>query len=778
MTAARFRPDRRLGAHHEGLKRLFLGPLVFATYVVASCSSVAHGVVWTEFPPPARDSHFAVFDSLRGTMLIVGGYDAAGGQGGDVWSIPWDLRVWSNRVSANSVPFAPTGLSFAHDPAQGRLICLRTCENGRFEAWTCDPFAITPAWRRLHVNGLPPLARAQGSLVFQPEANRLLLFGGVISTTTWPMFLNDLWALDLSGVPRWDSLAYSGTLPSGRSAHAAVYDQRRRTMTIVGGVAERGFLDDFVWQLTFADSLVWSKPAIVGPQPQPRWGHSAAIDPIADALIIFGGYAGGFAPLQDTWMLSLGDSMQWRIGASTGVAPPPRLSQSMVYDSMRARMILYGGIGSTEFSDLWGYTTSAGWFILSAQDSVPPPRTGHSLVYDPRTSTWLLFGGFDRAGNALNDTWLLTMGNGPHWRQLPFLVSPPPRGYHSCVFDTTTETFIVFGGQNGSGSLADTWQLRISPQPEWTALQPSGVSPSPRSGHAAAFDQTERILYVFGGNNDRVVNSELWSLHLNGVPTWHYVDVAGTPPSARTHHTMCFDPKQGGLLVFGGTDQVRANSEVWLLDTRLQPVWKAIAPFGSRPSERFGHGASFDARSGVMTIFGGVAQTSPLVPTNDVWQLQLRPFDVWTQDRPRNGSREPAPRYSAAIGPTGVPHSFLLFGGGPFGSWNDLWLGELDSHGAISATGPNFRNVVLSPNPAHGQTQIQLYSSKAGTVTVSIYDIRGRLIESPWSARCGSGEVIISWPGRSAGSIDPGPGIYFVRVSSPDGVFESKLVRW
>jgi uncharacterized protein (TIGR03437 family) len=69
---------------------------------------------------------------------------------------------------------------------------------------------------------------------------------------------------------------------------------------------------------------------------------------------------------------------------------------------------------------------------------------------------------------------------------------------------------ILFGGSGASGFLADTWQYK--PETDtWTQLNPRGIPPSPRSGHAGAFISGWGAVFLGGTTSDGPSN-DVWIL--------------------------------------------------------------------------------------------------------------------------------------------------------------------------------------------------------------------------------------------------------------------------
>src|SRR6185436_4829384 len=113
--------------------------------------------------------------------------------------------------------------SAIYDPVRDRMVVF----GGESEPPTDynDVWALTlsgdPAWIELHPTGTPPSARHRHSAIYDPVQDRMLVFGGNYWNGPW---LNDVWALALAGTPSWSAVSPTGTLPTPNDGYAAIYD--------------------------------------------------------------------------------------------------------------------------------------------------------------------------------------------------------------------------------------------------------------------------------------------------------------------------------------------------------------------------------------------------------------------------------------------------------------------------------------------------------------------------------------------------------------------------
>jgi hypothetical protein len=224
----------------------------------------------------------------------------------------------------------------------------------------------------------PPAARVQHAAVYDPVRNRMLVFGGLAGAS----LKNDVWELSLAGTPTWKLLAVAGTPPSARRGASAIYDPVRDRMLVYGGAAP-GALGD-VWALSLGASPAWSQLAPTGSPPPSRSGHSAIYDPVRDRMVVFGGQS-GLTYRNDAWALALAGTPAWSNVAPTGGPPDPRARHSAIYDSVRDRLVVFGGVNSTGlWGDLWSlsFGGTPTWTLLAPAGTPPPPLAGSKAIYD------------------------------------------------------------------------------------------------------------------------------------------------------------------------------------------------------------------------------------------------------------------------------------------------------------------------------------------------------------------------------------------------------------
>ena len=153
------------------------------------------------------------------------------------------------------------------------------------------------------------IAREGTAYAHDAESHRLLMFGGLTGDTT----LADVWMADLRrpGRPHWEQLCSPtscGPAPTARWGAHAIYDPVADRLVVFGGSTGTGATTNDVWALELSGPPMWHELTPAGPAPAARWSAGYGYDPVRRRLVVFGGQTGPDgtgSPLQDTWALSL-----------------------------------------------------------------------------------------------------------------------------------------------------------------------------------------------------------------------------------------------------------------------------------------------------------------------------------------------------------------------------------------------------------------------------------------------------------------------------------------
>jgi N-acetylneuraminic acid mutarotase len=321
-------------------------------------------------------------------------------------------------------------------------------------------------WSQANPAGSLPLPRDGHWMADDSADGTVILFGGKGNGSH---YLNDTWAYSAAS-STWHDLRPAGSLPAGRFGHSMVYDPTDRTVLLFGGViatTTQPQLANDLWAYSPAANT-WTRLNPAGAQPPARGYPSMALDPATGTAILFGGWTGTSA-FADTWSYDPATS-RWHESRTTS-SPPARWGAPMVYDSATGKLILFGGLagsydGSDRFNDTWEYDPAAhAWKNLAPAGALPPARGYASMVYDSVTGQVILSGGFAGSVGLLADTWAYNPGTNT-WHQLhPGRTGPSRRDFSAAVYDRRANMTILFGGLTGDTGnvngtvLNDTWHL-------------------------------------------------------------------------------------------------------------------------------------------------------------------------------------------------------------------------------------------------------------------------------------------------------------------------------
>lgn len=254
------------------------------------------------------------------------------------------------------------------------------------------------------------------SAVMDTIADRILVFGGNTGSHYNDLVTNTVYAFDITG-NSWTVVATTGTdIPAARSAHSAVFDPQFNRMIIYGGrdVNQAVLSDTYILDLSVTPAQ-WSK-ANLGYEAPARWQATAVFDPVRKRMVIFGGVKTNNEPTDELWYLSLSaaslTSQRWTqiFPVTDGGSDLARTAQVMVYDPNTDRIVVTSGWAPLTLTEAFYNTTyafdftTAVWSLVSPGPDIPQARRNASGVYDTIHRQLVLFGG--AYGNDINSVTL------------------------------------------------------------------------------------------------------------------------------------------------------------------------------------------------------------------------------------------------------------------------------------------------------------------------------------------------------------------------------------
>lgn len=451
--------------------------------------------------------------------------------------------------------------------------------------------------------------------------------------------------------------------PPARWVHSTIYDPLRDRLVVFGGQSYTGNSNE-TWAFYLGGIPHWQKLSPSGTPPSPRGFQSAIYDSLRDRMIVFGGSDASSVSKNEVWALSFAGNPTWSLLAPTGAPPAPRKWHSAVYDRARDRMLVMGGqVGGVSVGDVWAMSLAGtpAWTQLAPAGPSPGGRSAHAAVYDASADRLVIFGGLDAAGQPRNDAWSLALAGTPTWSQLLPAGAPPSARYGVAgLYDRVRQRMVVFAGGTGAPNQNDAWTLSFGASPVWTALKPSNA-PQGRQFHSVSYDPIGDRMLAFGGSSGTIL-SDTWALPLAAPTAW--VPLSGT---RRKGHSALYDSARGRMVVFGGENATTLN-DVWDLSLGNVSTWSRLAPNGTPPTPRTLQGAIYEPTRDRIIIFGG----RDSAPLNDAWELSFSGELAWLPLAPVGAP--PTPREDVAAAYDEQRSRLMVFGGADLGGvYNEVW---------------------------------------------------------------------------------------------------------
>lgn len=215
--------------------------------------------------------------------------------------------------------------------------------------------------------------------------------------------------------------------------------------------------------------------------------------------------------------------------------------------------------------------------------------------------------------------------------------------------------------------------------PTTTPLPPipeSGIFPSPRSGHELVYhEQLKMVLLVGGGqgqNESPETPGNIWGWD---GERWRIVNADG--PARRDLGGVAYDARRGVLVLYGGYTRETCYTDTWEWNGQ---TWTEKAVTGPGVCDHFL--MTYDAARGRVVLFGG--QDAALTPQAETWEWD---GETWSQA----AISGPAMRYHYALTYDSVAERVLLFGGANSSSYNDLWAWDGGQWQKYTVTAPSAR---------------------------------------------------------------------------------------
>ncbi len=258
-------------------------------------------------------------------------------------------------------------------------------------------------------NLAPPVApspRSDFGLGAAPNATTVVLFGGLVNTTT-DAVANDTWVFSTT-TDTWANVTGAVAPPAREDPAFAVGDG---IALLFGGWAQNY---SSLGQVTYSDTWllnlttdVWTRLTFAGlPEPVPSHGGALLYDPTTGTFLLYGGC---YPCTSAVWTFSP-TTRRWVSAPTFGPTPVGRENPVWVYDPARQLAILFGGsTGTAALNDTDYFNLQYLDWTSAATSVAPRARSGAAAGFlnTPGNATLLLIGG--RAPlNTFSDSWRLS----------------------------------------------------------------------------------------------------------------------------------------------------------------------------------------------------------------------------------------------------------------------------------------------------------------------------------------------------------------------------------
>jgi hypothetical protein len=671
--------------------------------------------LWGSWPMPRYD-HGSAYDSDRAKLVVFGGRQYSNGPYyTDTWE--WDSArlAWNERTPApngttTNSPAERAGPMMAYDPVHKKSLLFSGWQPAAgyyiTDQWEWN--GATATWTQDQTTGNVPMPRYGGTMVWDSDRQRIVLFGGYTSdpnsSTGVTARANDLW--------EWDGSAWTNrtppsgaTQPSPRLWHSATYDAGRKKMVVYGGntgttPVNQGTWVDETWEWDGSGNGSWTKITPTATLSYQSYVPQLAYDANRGKVVAYleWDYLWEYDPTTPTWT---------RLAQATrsDTDQPGYTYGTFAYDTSKKVLLAFGGTyGNTRDMFEWDGTANA-WTNRSKPVSGPIQRSTPAVAYDSKRGKTVLFGGYSNIDSLYKqDTWEWS-GTDANWTNKTN-ANPKPVGRNSSalVYDSKRDQFLLWGG-SGTGVTNDVWSLSGGTY-NWSMLSVTGAAPPVTSGHLMFYDvaRDKVILYIYYYNIWEFDPATLtWTQRLSnttGLPTgvtqrqydevtfdsdrdkllrvggegyqaamsawvwdadvWEWDPVTGSyterPPAAgavvpggRQAHGLSYDTARRVVVMFGGYGEGVANSSQYLNDSwewdGIAGAWTETTPPGVKPLARDNHLQLFDSQRATTFVFGGTVQADPTYGPQEIWE-----YFANTAPRPNGSGCSTAAASSCASG--------------------------------------------------------------------------------------------------------------------------------
>ncbi|KAI8047936.1 Muskelin N-terminus-domain-containing protein [Thamnidium elegans] len=352
----------------------------------------------------------------------------------------------------------------------------------------------TPFWKKIETDDSPS-ARGGHQMCINVQDRLIYVFGGWDGKRD----LADFWCFDIEE-GKWHLISLDTQLqggPTPRSCHKVCFDPASKSIFVLGRYVEspagQSLESDFYrYYVEFDQWIKINNHTALEGGPELIFDHQMCVDSEGETLYVFGGrtvngdtniqnYSGLYAYniKLNHWKLVRNDDMKTTEPKSL-VPLKSRVGHSMLFDQSNRLLYVFAGQRVKDYlSDLYRYEVDQDVVTEIAQDyskDAGPDAgfTQRATIDEELQELYVLSGYMRNPGSDIvrNALWVYSIKNN-EWQKVyqnesrEFRHAPCPRFAHQMVYDPSTKTQYIFGGNPGdnldpSKRLDDFWELQLT----------------------------------------------------------------------------------------------------------------------------------------------------------------------------------------------------------------------------------------------------------------------------------------------------------------------------
>lgn len=277
----------------------------------------------------------------------------------DLWTFDLIKGEWINKglCFSDTTDNRPGITTITYDIESDRFITFDN--DGR--TWSFD--LRNGLWTEMFPD-ISPTSRCGQGMGYDEESDRVIMFGGFGCKGVNDPVFSDTWAYDYN-TNSWTEMEPQND-PSERMYFAMTYDQHNDKVLLWGGRKLEPIVDNKIWTYDFNDDS-WESHLVNNGPPKPLAYPSMTYRDKTKDILIFGGgdlespFVG--KTTNTLWLYNLRKNKWKKI--VTEISPPNLANQSLAYDKINNRVILFGG----ELNNLYSNKVSSEtWIFYSSKN--------------------------------------------------------------------------------------------------------------------------------------------------------------------------------------------------------------------------------------------------------------------------------------------------------------------------------------------------------------------------------------------------------------------------